>query len=225
MALVTLENLTLKYEGKVVLNKVNFEINEGDFICVVGENGTGKSTLIKSLVGLKNIDDGNMTFGGLKKSDIGYIAQQNNIQDNFPASVFEVAMQGLENSKTLSFFYGREEKALVLNALKKLGLEHLCNTPINELSGGLQRRVLLCRALMSSKKLIVMDEPTSSLDNLSAKEIYKTTKQLCEDEKMAAVVVLHDLDNAINYANKILLIKNDSYKMLTPSEYLKEAGI
>ena len=225
MAMITLNNLTLKYDGNVVLQNVNFSVNEGDFICVVGENGTGKSTLIKSLVGLKSIDSGEVIYENINRSDISYIAQQNNIKRNFPATVLEVVMQGLEGRKNLTPFYKKEEKALALNALKKLGIETVANKLINELSGGQQRRVLLARALISPKKLLIMDEPVASLDTAAAKEIYTITKNLCENEKMAAIVVLHDLGNAIKYATKILWIKDDSHKLLSPGDYLKEAEL
>lgn len=223
--LITLKNLTLKYEKNTVIENVNLQVAEGDFICVVGENGTGKTTLIKSLVGLKNLDSGEIVYDSINKSDISYIAQQNNIKRHFPASVLEVVMQGLESAKTLSPFYKKEEKALALKTLRKLGIENIANKPISELSGGQQRRVLLSRALISSKKLLIMDEPVASLDTAAAKEIYNIAKKLCEDEKMAVVVVLHDLGNAIKYATKILWIKDDSHKLLTPQEYLKEAEL
>lgn len=225
MALITLKDLTLKYEGKTVIDKMSLEVNEGDFICVVGENGTGKSTLIKSLVGLKNIDSGKIIFNDIKRSDIGYIAQQNNIQKHFPATVFEVVMQGLENTKTLSPFYKKEEKELCLNTLEKLGVKDIAKKSIAELSGGQQRRVLLCRALMSSKKLLIMDEPAASLDTAGAKDVYAMTKRLSETENMAAIVVLHDLTNALKYATKIVLIKENSHKILSPDEYIREVEV
>ena len=102
MALIKCENVSIGYEGQMVVHDLNFEINQGDYICIVGENGSGKSTLVKSLLGLKNVDKGKIVFDdGLKQTEIGYLPQQTDVKKDFPASVYEVVLSGRLNSRAL----------------------------------------------------------------------------------------------------------------------------
>ena len=98
MALIKCENVSIGYEGQMVVHDLNFEINQGDYLCIVGENGSGKSTLVKSLLGLKNVDKGKIVFDdGLKQTEIGYLPQQTDVKKDFPASVYEVVLSGRLN--------------------------------------------------------------------------------------------------------------------------------
>src|SRR5699024_9719355 len=105
MALIKCENVSIGYEGQTVVRDLNFQINTGDYLCIVGENGSGKRTLVKSLVGLKGVESGRIVFGDvLKQNEIGYLPQQTDVQKDFPASVYEVVLSGRLNSRGLKPF-------------------------------------------------------------------------------------------------------------------------
>ena len=122
MALISCKDLSFAYGGDTVLRGVSFEVNPGDYLCVVGENGSGKSTLMKGLLGLKEPDTGTIEYGdGLKRCEIGYLPQQTALQKDFPASVFEVVLSGRLNSLGRRFFYSKEDKMQAERNLERMG--------------------------------------------------------------------------------------------------------
>ncbi len=204
MAQITCKDLSVGYESKVVLNNLNFTISKGDYICVVGENGTGKSTLIKTLLGLLSPLHGIIKLSGdLKHSDIGYLPQQTIVQKDFPASVWEIVLSGCLARTGLRPFYNVKEKKIAFENLQKLGIENLQKKCYRELSGGQQQRVLLARALCATKKILLLDEPVSGLDPKVSQELYGVIKNL-NDEGITIVMISHDVQVAIEYAKTIL---------------------
>ena len=164
MAQILCENLELGYEGRAVVRDLNFEVNRGDYLCVVGENGSGKSTLIKTLLGLKKPMGGEIRFGdGLEPDEIGYLPQQTIVQRDFPASVREIVLSGCLNRTGFRPFYTREEKKKAEDSLERLGIRMLEKRCYRELSGGQQQRVLLARALCATRSMLLLDELFSSL--------------------------------------------------------------
>ena len=148
MALMECRDVCLGYEGKTILEDINFELKGGEYLFIVGENGTGKSTLIKGLLRLKKPMSGSILLGdGLKANEIGYLPQQTVTQKDFPASVYEVVLSGRLNSLGLRPFYGRRDKQDAMDILRLMGIEHLKNKCYQDLSGGQQQRVLLARAM------------------------------------------------------------------------------
>ena len=203
MAVLTAKELAVGYETQAVLENINFEINAGDYFCIVGENGSGKTTLMKTILGLQQAVSGSIEFGdGLMKNEIGYLPQQSVAQKDFPASVFEIVLSGCQNSLGKRFFYSKEQKKLALSNIKKLGIEKLKNRCYRELSGGQQQRVLLARALCATKKAILLDEPVAGLDPTVTEEMYELIKQL-NDDGMTIIMISHDIANVSKYATKI----------------------
>ena len=227
MALINCNNVTMSYENNSVFTDLNFEVNSGDYLCIVGENGSGKSTLIKGLLGLKATVKGKIEYGdGLKKTEIGYLPQQTSIQKDFPASVYEVVLSGCLNSRGLKPFYSKLEKDITLKNMKKLGIENLKKKCYRELSGGQQQRVLLARALCATKKVLLLDEPISGLDPLVATEMYSLIKELNKVDGITIIMVSHDINSAIENASYILHINNDEGYFCKTSDYIKsEMGI
>ncbi len=227
MALINCNNVTMSYENNSVFTDLNFEVNSGDYLCIVGENGSGKSTLIKGLLGLKATVKGKIEYGdGLKKTEIGYLPQQTSIQKDFPASVYEVVLSGCLNSRGLKPFYSKLEKDTALKNMKKLGIENLKKKCYRELSGGQQQRVLLARALCATKKVLLLDEPISGLDPLVATEMYSLIKELNKVDGITIIMVSHDINSAIENASYILHINNDEGYFCKTSDYIKsEMGI
>ncbi|MBR3791978.1 MAG: ATP-binding cassette domain-containing protein, partial [Clostridia bacterium] len=164
MTLINCEKLAFSYDQKPVIKDLSFSISKGDYLCIVGENGVGKSTLIKCILGLIK-PSGSITFGeGLSQSKIGYLPQQSEIQKDFPASVYEVVISGTLNKSKLIPFYTKRQKELAKKNLNLLGLDNIKKKCYQDLSGGQQQRVLLARALCAADSLILLDEPSSGLD-------------------------------------------------------------
>ena len=128
MALIKCDNISLGYEGRTILKDLNFSLNGGEYLCIVGENGAGKSTLIKTILGLKKPMKGTIETGdNLKRTEIGYMPQQTDAQKDFPASVYEVVISGRLNSLGMKPFFGRRDKADVMDKLRLMGIENLKN--------------------------------------------------------------------------------------------------
>ncbi|MBR1623270.1 MAG: ABC transporter ATP-binding protein [Pseudobutyrivibrio sp.] len=203
MAVLTAKELAVGYDNQPVLEHINFEINAGDYFCIVGENGSGKSTLMKTILGLQTPISGNIEFGdGLENNEIGSLPQQSDVQRDFPASVYEIVLSGCQNSLGRGFFYKPEHKKLAMANIKRLGIEKLKNRCYRELSGGQQQRVLLARALCATKSALLLDEPVAGLDPQVTAEMYELIKQL-NDDGLTIIMISHDLNNVDVYANKV----------------------
>ncbi len=170
MVLVELEDLTLGYNGQAVVTDVNLKIEE-DFICVVGPNGAGKSTLVKGILGLLAPMNGKVVYRNLQRNFIGYMPQETKVDANFPASVMEVVLAGTLNGLGTRFWYGEAEKGNCYKSMMWLGIGDLKDVSFSELSGGQRQKVLLARSLAATRKLLILDEPSNSLD-MSSKMSY-----------------------------------------------------
>ncbi len=205
MALIRCENVSIGYEGQTVVRELDFSINAGDYLCIVGENGSGKSTLVKSLLGLKSVEKGHIIYGdGLKKNKIGYLPQQTDVQKDFPASVYEVVLSGRLNSRGLKPFYTAADKNMATEKLELLGISDLSGLCFRDLSGGQKQRVLLARALCATKTMLLLDEPVTGLDPIVTAEFYQLIRRINREEKIAVVMVSHDIESAVEDASHIL---------------------
>ncbi|MBQ6529447.1 MAG: metal ABC transporter ATP-binding protein [Clostridia bacterium] len=206
MALLKCEHLTLGYDGNAVLSDLNFEVNSGDYLCIVGENGSGKSTLMKTLLNLQPPISGEIITGeGLKRTQIGYLPQQTVVQRDFPASVWEIVLSGNLSSSGIKPFYSREDKKRAEDNIKRMNIEALKKRCYRELSGGQQQRVLLARALCATKTLLLLDEPVSGLDPKVTAEMYALIKNL-NNQGITVIMISHDIGAAVKYATHILHI-------------------
>ena len=205
MPVITVENVSLSYGGIKVIEDVNFALECGDYLCIAGENGSGKTTLLKAITGLKKPDSGAINFGGIKSSEVGYLPQQTDMQKDFPASTREVVLSGFVGSMGLRPFYSKKQKNVADDTMKRLGIYDLRKKCYHELSGGQQQKVLLARAICASGKLIVMDEPTASLDSAASEEFYKIISELNADG-MTVIVISHDIPGIIDHAGKVLYL-------------------
>lgn len=205
-ALIEVKNLSLGYDTGVILNDLSFTVNEGDYLCIVGENGSGKTTLMKALLGLQRVISGEIIFGdGLKRNEIGYLPQQTLVQRDFPASVKEIVLSGCLSRCGRRPFYSKEEKALALRNMERMGIAELAERCYRELSGGQQQRVLLSRALCAAEKILLLDEPVSGLDPNVTRDMYELIKKLNVDG-ITIIMITHDIEAAKQYASHILHI-------------------
>ena len=220
MSLIDCKNVCIAYEGKNVVSDLSFSINDGDCLCIVGENGSGKTTLMKAMLGLVKVSGGEISFGdGLNKNEIGYLPQQTDVQRDFPASVFEIILSGCLNKMGLRPFYTKKERMRAKENMELLGIDSFGGKCYHELSGGQQQRVLLARALCSTSKLLLLDEPVAGLDPIVTAELYSLIRKLNKENGITVIMVSHDIDSSLSLANKILHLNHNSSFFGTVQEY------
>jgi len=224
MSYIEAKNLCVGYDGEVVGKDISFTVNKGDYLCIIGDNGSGKTTLMKTILGLKKPLSGEIIMGdGLKKNEIGYLPQQTVIQKDFPASVKEIVLSGCLSKCGMRPFYNKQEKALALENMKRMGIEALQDKCYRELSGGQQQRVLLARALCATEKLLLLDEPVSGLDPNVTAEMYKLIEKLNKDG-VTIIMISHDIESAVKYASHILHIGENIF-FAEKSQYVEKMNI
>ncbi len=232
MSQITCNDITLAYGGTPILEHLSFTVDAGECLAIVGENGTGKSSLCRALLGLVPPVSGEILFGeGLSMRDIGYLPQQTAVQRDFPASVYEIILTGLLSRRGLRPFYTAKEKAEACEMMRELGIEGLKDKSYRVLSGGQQQRVLLARALLAAKRMLLLDEPTASLDPAATQDFYALIRRLRREKGITVLMVTHDLFALRSDADRILhLGKNPPFfgtaeafeKSETGREYLSK---
>ncbi len=207
MALITLRDVTIAFEGVPAVEHVSYQVNRGDYMVLIGENGSGKSTLMRAMLGLVHPCAGTVRYGdGLKRNQIGYLPQQTAVQRDFPASVEEVVLSGCINQLGSRFFYGKNLQRKAHEKMALLDIENLSDKSYRTLSGGQQQRVLLARALCATDALLLLDEPVTGLDPGSTQELYGLIRRLNREHGVSVVMVSHDLHGSMADANKVLVV-------------------
>lgn len=216
------DHVSFSYENQAVVSDLSFTVEEGDYLCIIGENGTGKSTLMKGMLGLKEPSAGKIVLGeGIKQSQIGYVPQQTLLaRKDFPASVWEVVLSGCLNSRGLRPGFGGREKQTAAEKMEILGITDLKNKSFKDLSGGQKQRVLLARSLCAAKKLILLDEPTTGLDPVATEDFYHLLLRLNKKHQITVIMVSHAIREAFAHADHILQLSQDKYFCGTTQEYL-----
>ena len=206
MTLIKCDNVKIGYGQHHVLNTVNLEIKNGDFICVLGNNGTGKSTLLKTLLRLIPQVSGRITYDHQVKYTMGYLPQDLNVNNSFPATVYEIVLSGCLSKMGYRSFYGKKEKELANRYMEALGIQHLKKFPFKKLSGGQQQRVLIARALVRKPRLLILDEPATGLDYNITKELYKILAHENKENKMTIIMATHDIDELEEIKPRIITL-------------------
>ena len=209
--IIKIRNLNFSYDKQVVLEDINLDYSSDEFLAIIGPNGGGKSTLLKLILGLLKPQSGEIKLFGKEPSEvskfIGYVPQNFLSNQSFPMMVLEVVLMGLIDKKIFGF-YSKDEKALALSALEKVGMREFANARIGELSGGQRQRVYIARALCANAKVLILDEPTASIDTKGQAEIYEILKGINENG-VGVVLVSHDLNIVLNYATKIAYVSKN----------------
>lgn len=218
-ALIRVKDLTLAYEGREVIRSLSFAIPRGAYVSVIGENGTGKSTLLDAILGLKRVSGGKVELCELRRCEIGVVSQRNEVVDNFPASVYEVVLTGCLGRSSWGPFMTRRARKIAFENMEKLGITSLSSRPCGALSGGQRQRVMLARALCSASKLLVLDEAVTGVDGKTTADIYSLVESLNRGG-MTVLSVTHDTSAAIRYSSHILRLSTDGYFFGTVAEYL-----
>jgi len=207
--LIEIQNLTVGYENKPnVLKEVSLTIYDDDFLGIIGPNGGGKTTLLKTVLGLITPSAGTVRFFDGERRvaslNIGYLPQINQIDRKFPISVSEVILSGLTLRKQLFMRYSAEDKLRVREVAERLGINELLPRAIGELSGGQLQRVLLGRAIVDNPKLIILDEPSTYVDKLFETNFYKLLGDI--NREIAIMLVSHDVGTIISLVKNIACV-------------------
>ena len=212
-SIISIRNLNVRYDNIVALEHVNLDIYADDFIGIIGPNGGGKSTLVKAIMGIV-LYSGNISYSNNilrhKKPHIGYLPQISAFDKAFPISVEEVVMSGLQAEIGLFKGYGKKEHLRTEAVLERANLVDLRKRPIGELSGGQLQRVMLCRAIISNPRLLVLDEPTNFVDNKFENELYTLLHDLSHD--MAIIMVSHDIGTISSIVNSIVCVNRHVHR-------------
>ena len=219
MDLIQVKDLSFSYPTKKdTLKDVNFSVKKGKFTCVVGENGSGKSTLLKCILGLNKGYTGEI----IKPEKVGYLPQKSKIQSNFPASIEEVVLSGTIGNNIKSIFYKKEDRENAKKIMQDLELYEIRKTCFADLSGGQQQRVLIARALCATSEIIILDEPTNGLDPSISIQIYELLNTLKKNDNTTVLMVSHDVERALNYADEVIELEDGKIKFIgTPSDFKK----
>ena len=201
--IISLNNVSAAYGKDIALHAVDLEVQDNDFIGVIGPNGGGKTTLIKLMTGLLKPASGSIVFPE-KDTHIGYLPQQSFIDTKFPISVLEIVLSGLMSAQQGLKRYTRKDKELAKQILEKMGIAHLAHRTVKQLSGGQLQRALIGRALISSPRLLILDEPGTYVDNRFESDLYQLLLEL--NKSMAIVIVSHDVGTISYYVKTIACV-------------------
>ncbi len=208
MAIVDIKNLSFAYNGEAVLEDVNLSIQQKDFVAIIGPNGGGKTTLVKLLLGLLSPLEGTISVDGKSPQEaspcIGYVPQNVHMNQNFPITVLDVVLMGKLDPKQPLSSRSTANRMDALAALEHMDMTAYADKKIGMLSGGQRQRVLIARALVTKPKLLLLDEPTASIDTKGRDDLYQLLKELNHD--ITVLVVSHDLLVISRYVKSIACV-------------------
>jgi zinc transport system ATP-binding protein len=233
--LIVFESVSLGYAGRAVVNGISFNVEDGDYLCIVGENGAGKSTLLQGMARLLKPLGGKIVFSPeLPARSVGYLSQASAARNDFPASAREIVLSGMTGKMGFRPFYSRAEKDAAEKTMLHLEMSALQNRCFRELSGGQQRRVLIARSLCAIRAdarngaqktpaLLALDEPAAGLDPAAVDELYALLETLHCQTGITIVMVTHDTRGAqlgarrgaLKYATRVLELKNGTMNQNT----------
>lgn len=192
---IVVENINVSYRGNRVLEDINLTLQQGDFVGLIGPNGAGKTVLLRVLLGLVRAESGRVEVFGKPPREsrrrMGYVPQYANFNADFPISVFDATLMGRLTGTRFCRRYSNEDKEATIAILERLKLKELAQRQLGKLSGGQVQRVLIARALVSNPELLLLDEPTASLDTKVGADIYEILAEL--SERLTIVLVSHDI--------------------------------
>jgi zinc transport system ATP-binding protein len=220
--LVSLHNINVYYGEIQVLDDITISVQSHDFLGIIGPNGGGKSTLLKVILGLIKPASGMVTVFGKPpeqaRSHIGYVSQRPSFDRDFPASVQDVMMMGRYSKVGLFRRYGQADRQAVEKSLDRVGMSEYRYKQIGHLSGGQQQRIFVARALVAEPELLLLDEPTASIDPGMQTEFYELLQDL--KQNLTIIMVSHDIGAVSVYVDEIACLNRELYyhgsKELTP---------
>ena len=221
-ALIVLDNLSVGYNGRPVLSGISLAIVRGGFTAVLGANGSGKSTLLKTVLGLLPPVAGRMAVAPGAQPVFGYVPQSAQLDPMYPLTGFDVALMGTYGRIGPGRFVPASERAFTAECLASAGADTFARKRFAELSGGQKQRVLIARALATRPEVLALDEPTAGVDHEASYAVMQFIAQICEEKKIAVLLVTHDFGAVRRHARQIVWLYNgraiqgDARELLTP---------
>ena len=213
--MIKIDNLYFSYSNTppYILDGINFNVKKGDYVTIIGENGSGKSTFTKIILGLLKASKGSISINA---KHIAYVPQRlNNLDTNFPLTVFEMLNV---HRKTLKI----KNKSIIDDMLTLVSMNSYKNSLISNLSGGQAQKIFIIRALMGNPDLLILDEPSTGVDEKSQNEIYPLLKNLNTNSGKTIISVEHNSKIALTYSTHILKVENGTFTLYTTSEFIKQ---
>jgi len=219
---VKLEGVWVQYNGVPILEGINLAIEQDDFLGIIGPNGGGKTTLLKVILGLISPSHGKVSVLGKppekSRSNIGYVPQHNLFDRDFPINVWDVVLMGRYGKSGLFRRYSSEDRRATQDALQTVGMLDYKDRQMGKLSGGELQRIFIARALVAEPRLLLLDEPTASVDPAMQTEFYELLEKL--KKQMAIVLVSHDISAVSIYVDKLACLNRQLHyhgsKEITP---------
>jgi ABC-type Mn2+/Zn2+ transport system ATPase subunit len=219
--LVTFDHATLGYGRRVVLRDLSFTINEGDFLGLVGPNGSGKTTVLRALLGTHPALSGTVVRApGLR---FGYVPQRDQVDYDYPLTALDVVLMGRYDRIGLGRRPTSEDRARAMQALEQVGIPELAGQHLRNLSGGQRQRTLIARALVGEPNVLVLDEPTNGMDLVSTTQILGLVRDLHERSGLTVLMVSHALNEVANYVERIALVINEGFRIGPTAEIMTES--
>jgi ABC-type Mn2+/Zn2+ transport system ATPase subunit len=219
-ALVTFDHATLGYGQNVVLRDISFTIHEGDFLGLVGPNGSGKTTILRALLGTHGALVGSVTVDpGLR---FGYVPQRDQVDYDYPLTALDVVLMGRYDRIGLGRRPSAADRERAMQALKQVGIPELADRHLKNLSGGQRQRTLIARALVGEPNILVLDEPTNGMDLVSTTQILGLVRDLHERSGITVLMVSHALNEVANYVERIALVMNEAFRIGSVAEIMNE---
>lgn len=206
-AVLTLEDVSLGYRQRPVLEHVTFTLERGEFAALLGPNGAGKTTLIRGILGLIPLLAGRLEYGLDRRANPpGYVPQKESLDPIFPLTAYEVVLMGAAARVSWLRPVGARQRHLAAQCLERVGLSSIAEQPFWSLSGGQKQRVLIARALAVEPQLILLDEPTAGIDPEAEAAIIEVITRLNREESMAIIIVSHHLDTVRDSVRSVISV-------------------
>lgn len=212
MNIISIKELSFRYNSTEVLSNISFSVNSGDYIGLVGPNGSGKTTLIKIILGILEPENGTVSLFGInpinfkERYRVGYLPQRTHFNPYFPATVREVIFSGLYLKKRRAKNINKSIEVIINETMKLMDLIDIKDDLIGELSGGQIQRVLVGRAIVNEPELLILDEPTTALDPETREKFFRILQELNKIKNTTIILVTHDIGSIGKYASKLLYL-------------------
>ncbi len=207
------QSLSLHVKGQTILKNISLQIFEGEYVAIIGPNGGGKTTFVRTLLGLQKATSGTIRIYAQEREKfqdwhkIGYVPQKATLVDkNFPATAYDIVKMGRMAAGSIFAFFSQKDRQAIEESMKKMDVWHLRDRLIGELSGGQRQRVMIARALSSNPRILILDEPNTGVDVSSQKRFYTLLKELNTKEGITILFITHDVGVIIDDITKLVMI-------------------